>query len=98
MIGVNHNRLKKVVLVCASACLFAVIPVALVGQDATTVLMNTAKAMGAGNLKTIQVSGSGSHSVDIGQNRNPDVPWPVGRLRAYTLQMDFDSGRSYVQL
>jgi glyoxylase-like metal-dependent hydrolase (beta-lactamase superfamily II) len=98
MFGVNQIRLKKVVLVCASACLFAVIPVAIVGQDAKTVLMNTAKAMGAENLRTIHVSGTGSHSVDIGQNKNPDVPWPVGRVKAYTLQMDFDAGRSYVQL
>jgi glyoxylase-like metal-dependent hydrolase (beta-lactamase superfamily II) len=98
MIGVNHNRLTKIALMCVSALLFAVIPAALVGQDAKTVLMNTAKAMGAENLRTIYVSGTGSHSVDVGQNRNPDVPWPVGRLRAYTQQMDFDAGRSSVQL
>jgi len=96
MISVNRNRLKKLVLVCASACLFVVIPIT--GQDAKTVLMNTAKAMGAENLRTIQVSGTGSHSVDIGQNKNPDVPWPIGRVRTYTQQMDLDAGRSSVRL
>ena len=62
------------------------------------VLMNTAKAIGAETLRTIQVSATGSHSVSIGKNRNPDVPWPVGRVKAYTLQMDFDAGQSHVQL
>src|SRR6185503_5956584 len=98
MIGLKKNRLKKIVLTCAAACLSAVIPAAIVGQDAKTVLMNSAKAMGAENLRTIQVAGTGSHSVSVGQNRNPDVPWPVGRIRAYTLQMDLDAGRSHVQL
>src|SRR5262245_16863964 len=98
MISLNKHRLKKTVLACAAACLSALIPTAIVGQDAKTVLMNAAKAMGAENLRTIQVSGTGSHSVSIGQNRNPEVPWPIGRVRAYTLDMDFDAGRSHVQL
>ena len=91
--------IKKLVLVCASACLLAVLTsVAIVAQDPKTVLMNTAKAMGAENLKTIQVSGTGSHAVNIGQNRNPDAAWPVARIKTYTRQMDLDAGRSYVQL
>jgi glyoxylase-like metal-dependent hydrolase (beta-lactamase superfamily II) len=98
MIGLNQNRLDKIVRVCAAACLSALIPIVIVGQDAKTVLMNTAKAMGAENLRTIQVSGTGSHSVSIGQNRNPDVPWPVGRVKGYTLEMDFDASRSHAQI
>jgi glyoxylase-like metal-dependent hydrolase (beta-lactamase superfamily II) len=98
MNGLNQNRLKRIAVACAVACLCAVIPAAIVGQDARTILMNSAKAMGVENLKTIQVSGAGSHSVLIGQNRNPDGPWPVGRLRAYTLEMDFDASRSHVQM
>jgi glyoxylase-like metal-dependent hydrolase (beta-lactamase superfamily II) len=98
MIGVNQNRLKKTVLVCAAACLSALIPAAMVGQDAKTLLMNVAKAMGAENVRTISVSGAGSHSTSIGQNKNPDVPWPINRVRAYTLQVDFDARRSQLQL
>lgn len=98
MIGSNQNRLKKIVLACVAACLCAAIPAAIVGQDGRTILMNAAKAMGGENLKTIQVSGTGSHSVSVGQNKNPDVPWPTGRLRAYTLEMDLDASRSHVQL
>jgi glyoxylase-like metal-dependent hydrolase (beta-lactamase superfamily II) len=99
MVGINQITLKKVVLVCVSACLFAVIAsVVIVAQDAKTVLMNTAKAMGAENLKTISISGTGSHAVSIGQNRNPDATWPVTRIKTYTRQMDLDAGRSYVQL
>src|SRR5262245_54326799 len=93
-----QNRLQRIALACAAACFCAVIPAAIVGQDARTILMNSAKAMGVENLKTIQVSGAGSHSVLIGQNRNPDVPWPVGRLKTYTLEMDFDASRSHVQM
>src|SRR5262249_16424524 len=43
-------------------------------------------------------SGTGSHALSIGQNRNTNTPWPVARLKTYTQQIDFDAGRSYVQL
>src|SRR5262245_19077022 len=99
MVAQNQLRLKKAVLVCVSASLFALVAsVGIVAQDAKTVLMNTAKAMGAENLKTISISGTGSHAVSIGQNKNPDVTWPVARIKTYTRQMDLDAGRSYVQL
>jgi hypothetical protein len=51
MIGVKKNRLRKTVLTCAAVCLSAVIPAAIVGQDAKAVLMNTAKAMGVENTR-----------------------------------------------
>lgn len=90
--------IKKVALACASACLFVMIPAAIVAQDAKTVLLNAAKAMGAENLRTIHVSGTGSHARDIGQNRSTNTAWPVERVKAYTRQMDFETGRSYAQL
>ena len=90
--------IKKFALACASACLFVVIPAAVVAQDAKTVLLNAAKAMGAENLRTIHVSGTGSHARDIGQNRGTNTAWPVERIKAYTRQMDFETGRSYAQL
>ena len=98
MIGVNQSRFKKIVLLSASACLFAVIPVAMVSQDAKTVLMNAAKAMGAENVKTIYLSGTGSNALNIGQNRGPNIAWPVARVKAYTRQIDFDAVRSYTQM
>jgi len=98
MIGLNQSLLRRIVLWCAAACLSAAIPAAITGQDARTVLMDAANAMGGDSLRTIQVSGTGSHSVNIGQNKNPDVPWPTGRIRAYTMDMDFDAGRSHIQM
>ena len=42
-------------------------------QDAKTTIANATKAMGA--LKTVEYSGSG-FDFAIGQNANPNLPWP----------------------
>ena len=52
------------------------LPVSLFAQDARTVLTNAAKAMGAETVRTLQYSGSGSNA-GVGQNINPDAPWPL---------------------
>jgi glyoxylase-like metal-dependent hydrolase (beta-lactamase superfamily II) len=89
---------RQIAAVCAIACLFGfsgAIPI--LGQDAKTILANAAKAMGAENLRTIQLSATGSNA-GIGQNLNPNVAWPVGRVKAYTRQIDFGAVTSQVDM
>jgi len=62
-------------------------------------LSNAAKAMGVENLRTISFSGTGSNAGDaVGQSRNPNVAWPVARMKTYSRQIDLDGLKSQVQL
>src|ERR1700674_437171 len=88
---------KHVVAVCKLVCLLAGIPAAILAQDASAVVSNAAKAMGADNLKTIQFSGTGSNA-GIGQNVNPAAAWPVVRVKSYTREIDFGAAISHVQM
>jgi glyoxylase-like metal-dependent hydrolase (beta-lactamase superfamily II) len=82
-----------IVLVCAAGA----IPSVMVAQDATTILTNVAKAMGAENLRTIQFSGMGSNA-GIGQNTNPKNRWPLVRVKSYSREMDLNATLSHVQM
>jgi glyoxylase-like metal-dependent hydrolase (beta-lactamase superfamily II) len=72
-------------------------PGALHMQDGKTIVSTAAKAMGAENLKTVQISGSGSNA-GIGQNINPNMAWPVVRVKSYVRQIDLDAAASSAQL
>src|SRR5688572_31828375 len=61
------------------------------GQDAKSVLEGVAKTMGAGDLKSIQYSGSGSMFA-VGQNPNPTAPWPRINVKSFTRTINYDSG------
>jgi glyoxylase-like metal-dependent hydrolase (beta-lactamase superfamily II) len=98
MIRMKRNMFAKSVLACVAVYVFAATSSMIVAQDAKTVLMTVAKAMGAENLRTIYLAGSGSNAAPIGQNRNPKMAWPVIRVKAYTRQIDFETGRSQVQM
>ena len=99
MIDVKGNRLTRSVPAYAALCLLAMIPAAMMAQDARTVLANAAKAMGAENVRTLEFSGMGSSAgTGIGQSRNPATAWPVARVKAYTRQIDIDAGRSQTQI
>src|SRR5213593_1116264 len=91
------NMLQKCAAVFALACLPAVIPTMILAQDDRTILTNVAKAMGADNLQTIQFSGMGSNA-GIGQNTNPNTRWPLGRVKMYTREIDFNAGASHAQM
>src|SRR6266566_408680 len=65
--------------------------------DAKTALANSAKAMGADSLKTIQFSGAGSNA-GIGQNRAPDADWPLVRMKSYTREIDLAGPASRTQI
>jgi glyoxylase-like metal-dependent hydrolase (beta-lactamase superfamily II) len=89
---------RQIVAVCVIVCLAGLSgAIPILGQDAKTILTNTAKAMGAENLRTIQLSASGSNA-GVGQNVNPNVAWPVARVKTYSRQIDFGAGTSQVDL
>jgi glyoxylase-like metal-dependent hydrolase (beta-lactamase superfamily II) len=58
------------------------------GQDAKTVIDNATKAMGS--LKTVEYSGSG-FDFAIGQNANPNLPWPKFIDKTYKRTMNFET-------
>jgi len=57
-------------------------------QDAKTVIDNATKAMGS--LKTVEYSGSG-FDFAIGQNVNPNSPWPKFVDKTYKRTMSFET-------
>jgi len=82
--------LKKVL--CA-AVLLTLLSWTVFAQDANTIIANASKAMGADNLKTIQYSGSG-FDFAIGQNVNPNSPWPKFIDKTYTRSINFETPAS----
>jgi len=82
-------------------CLAAILSVALLSltaaaQDAATVISNASKAMGVENLKTIQYSASG-FDFALGQNANPNLPWPKFINKTYTRMVNFETQASRVE-
>ena len=57
-------------------------------QDAKTVIDNASKAMGS--LKTVEYSGSG-FDFALGQNPNPNLPWPKFIDKTYKRTMNFET-------
>ena len=57
-------------------------------QDAKTVIDNASKAMGL--LKSVEYSGSG-FDFAIGQNANPNLPWPKFIDKTYKRAMNFET-------
>src|SRR5207247_10611921 len=51
---------------------------------------NASKAMGADSLKSIQYSGSG-YDFAVGQNLNPNSPWPKFIDKTYTRVVNFET-------
>ncbi len=81
-------RLRFIAL--AAASVWAAASNAGVAQDGRAVVSAAVRAMGAGNLKTLVLSGSGSLA-GIGQNVTPESPWPLARLKTYTRAIDVDA-------
>ncbi len=62
--------------VTVMAVLLLLAPLVASAQDNRAALDPIAKAMGAGNVKSIQYSGTGVN-FQVGQNYSPDLPWTV---------------------
>jgi len=81
---------KKYFALCALLISFGVISVPIHGQDGSAVVGAVVKAMGAENLKTVQLTASGS-TAGIGQNVNPTSGWPTTPVKSYIRQIDLDA-------
>jgi len=66
-------------------------------QDAKTVLQAASAAMGAGNLKSIQYSGTGWNA-GVGQSYSPNDDWPRFEVTGYTRAIDYDARSSREEL
>ena len=64
--------------------------------DPKAVISNANKALGAGDLKTIEYSGSG-YDFALGQAPNPNAPWPKFNDKSYTRVINFDAPASRMQ-
>src|SRR6185436_19128764 len=80
--------------------LFALVALAAgeaAAQDAKAVLQAASTAMGANNLKTIQISGSG-YIAAVGQSYSPNDDWPKFQMPSYTKTIDYDAKYSREEL
>lgn len=84
---------KKLIL---PVSLIAILAWAAGGQDAASVVSAATKALGSGDLKSIEYSGSGADYV-LGQAGNPNVPWPRFVDKTYTRLIDLDAPASRMQ-
>jgi glyoxylase-like metal-dependent hydrolase (beta-lactamase superfamily II) len=89
--------LKRYVALLALVILIAAPPGGTQAQDSKTVVNTVVRAMGAENLRTLQLSGSGSNA-GVGQNVNPSSAWPTVRVKTYTRQIDFEAIASSVEM
>lgn len=94
MMCVKH---KSVGVICTGMLLWAAVVSAVATQDARILLNNAVKAMGIADIRTLTMDATGS-TAGIGQNRNPEVAWPVTRIKSYARQIDFDAGVSVVAI
>jgi len=66
-------------------------PIAVQAQDGRVTLDNVAKAMGAANVKSIEVTASGA-SYAVGQSTAPGAPWPRFNVRTLTRTANYETG------
>src|SRR5438270_11530292 len=81
------DMVKKILFTLA---LVALTGLSGVAQDAKSVVAAASKAMGADQLKTIQLSGSGMEYA-FGQAYNPSSPWPGWKRKSDTRTFDLDA-------
>jgi glyoxylase-like metal-dependent hydrolase (beta-lactamase superfamily II) len=88
---------KKHLSVLALLISLYLVSVRTSGQDAKSIVLDMAKAMGAENLRTIELMGSGS-TAGVGQNVRPTSGWPTSPVKSYTRQLDLNIPASNVQM
>jgi glyoxylase-like metal-dependent hydrolase (beta-lactamase superfamily II) len=69
----------------------------LFAQDATATLDAAAKAMGIGNLTSIEYAGDGS-MYNFGQAVNANAPWPTFSLRTYQADINYATPAMRVEI
>jgi glyoxylase-like metal-dependent hydrolase (beta-lactamase superfamily II) len=84
---------KKFSLLIVLLALIALVSATATAQDAKAVLQAASTAMGAGNLKSIQYSGTGWNAA-VGQSYSADEDWPRFEMTSYTRIIDYDTRSS----
>src|SRR4051794_21818451 len=77
-------------IAAAVALIWTAAEVAPGGQDGHAIITAAIAAMGAGGLRTVTLTGSGSQG-RVGQNVSPATPWPQIPLKTYTRSVDVDA-------
>ena len=89
---------RSYVGVAVAALAFAVATAGTaVAQDARAVLQAASTAMGAGNLKSVQISGTGWNAA-VGQSFNTGDDWPRFDVTRYSRTIDYDAKSSDEQI
>ncbi len=65
-------------------------PVAAQAQDGRAALESVAKALGATNLKSFEIQGSGV-TFQVGQSATPGMPWPQFNVRTFTRVVNYET-------
>ena len=77
----------------AAVMLVTVLAWTAMAQDASTVVSNASKAMGADNLRSVEYSAVGADFA-FGQAHNPSSAWPKFIDKTYTRTINFDTPAS----
>ncbi len=84
-------------LIAAALVIFCTVAqVAPGGQDGHAVITAATAATGAGGLRTVTLTGSGSQG-RVGQNVSPATPWPQVPLKTYTRAVDVEAAAGNLQ-
>ena len=83
--------------VLAACALVALTVGTAAAQDARAVLQAASTAMGAANLKTVQITGTGWNAA-VGQSFSPEADWPRFDVTKYTRTIDYDARSSNEQI
>jgi glyoxylase-like metal-dependent hydrolase (beta-lactamase superfamily II) len=60
------------------------------GEDGRATLDAVARALGAGGLRSVQITGSGANFA-VGQNYTPEAPWPRFNVKSFTRMVNYDT-------
>ena len=81
--------MRPLILLLASVLMFA--PLTADAQDGRAALEAAAKALGATNLKSIEIQGGGT-MFQVGQSFTAGQPWPQFNVRSLTRVVNYDTG------
>jgi glyoxylase-like metal-dependent hydrolase (beta-lactamase superfamily II) len=84
----KETRMRQ--LLVSLVALLLLSPIAVHAQDGRVTLDNVAKAMGAANLKSIEVTASGA-TYAVGQSPAPGAPWPRFNVRTLTRTASYET-------
>jgi glyoxylase-like metal-dependent hydrolase (beta-lactamase superfamily II) len=73
-----------------TAALLLALPFTVDAQDARATLAETARALGADGLKSLEYSGSGA-TFAFGQSAAPGQPWPRLTLKSFTRSVNYET-------